>query len=289
MKGKRVLSVNGRNPVASALLLHAIERATGRQIAEVFDHIVTVSSGSVVAALFLVWPLTLGTKEPALALLDIFANASSFREQLALHFRGKSIRELRTEFTCICYELSRRERFIFSSETRSNVNDGNIDLELSLKASCSGSFLQDPLILETGKNQFLSIVDGSVFGEDPTSYALRELRRSSSGEPRLIVSLGTTEEDSAPSAKSKPTDPPSFESLILFSQAASGVVYQEEAPVFLKSTESPIDIVRLAPTVSASGGLTIDQASFERQITATEKYLSKESAAIESLASRLRK
>ncbi len=214
---KTILSVDGGGirGIIPAVILAEIERRTGRPVADLFDLVAGTSTGGILA-LGLTCPGPDG--RPRLTAQDMIGiyidNATRIfpHEHLSVlkqAFEDKysvaglesvlesilgtaRLSEAVTEVLVIAYEIERREPFFFRrKDARTGPSKDWLMRLVARATSAAPSFFSPLKLLVADADEYLALIDGGVFANNPAMCAYAEMARDTAREDIVLVSLGT--------------------------------------------------------------------------------------------------
>ncbi|MDX2152908.1 MAG: patatin-like phospholipase family protein [Bryobacteraceae bacterium] len=217
-KTVRILSIDGGGirGIIPATLLAALEKRSGKPIAESFDLIAGTSTGGILA-LALAKPGAAGKPEyTAEQIIDLYFKEGSkifpdlffhklsdlFEEKypssgiegvLDSYFGGAMLSEALTNVLVTSYEIERRMPFFFRSIRAKADAAYNFPMKRVARATSAAPTYFEPLKLETpAGDDYYGLIDGGVFANNPAMCAYVDARRMfPDATDYLIVSVGT--------------------------------------------------------------------------------------------------
>jgi predicted acylesterase/phospholipase RssA len=200
----RILAIDGGGirGILPAVILAEIEKRTGKPIHEMFDLIAGTSTGGLIS-LGLTKPREDGTaRYTAMDLIDIYVNhgdkifSRSFRHMilsagslldekypsdgiektLESYFGNTTLTEALTEVLITSYEIERNRPWFFKSRRARTDESLNFMMKHAARATSAAPTYFEPFRLETGKNEYLSLVDGGVYANNPAMCAFAEAK-----------------------------------------------------------------------------------------------------------------
>lgn len=219
----KVLSIDGGGirGIIPAMLLNEIERLTRKPTAELFDLMAGTSTGGLLALALAVPDEKGKPKYSAKQLIGlyeiegktIFSSPGSLWQRiptirnlteekyheagiesvLEKYFGETMLSEALTDVFVTSYEIERRIPFFFRSTRARQQDDYNFPMKLAGRATSAAPTFFKPLKLQTqGLQEYYSLVDGSVFVNNPAMCAFVEAKNMfPDADDFMIVSLGT--------------------------------------------------------------------------------------------------
>ncbi|MCB9453971.1 MAG: patatin-like phospholipase family protein [Anaerolineaceae bacterium] len=225
MSGKKIkiLSIDGGGirGIIPAMAMDAIERRTGKPIAELFDLIAGTSTGGILA-LALTRPGEDGKPKYAAAegiqiyereghrifsrsawrrvqtlnsLSDEKYPSQSVEAVLKEYLGDARLREALTDVLVTAYETERRSPWFFRSQRAKVRPDYDFPMwQVARATSAAPTYFEAFKITTEGVEEYYSLIDGGVFANNPTMCAFVDARtRFPEINDFMVVSLGTGE------------------------------------------------------------------------------------------------
>lgn len=291
-----VLAVDGGGVVIPCALLWEIEQRSGKKISELFHLVVSVSTG-VIPALYFTSPglRRYEQKEDLLGVVrKLMTNKSVFKSTVETEFSGLRLRDVRPDLAVVCYDTNSRDRYSFKSRKARIDLKYDFSLKNVVSAACASPGHLDPFELRRPDGRTRLLIDGSILGNNPTAFAVREARQAYKKTSPIVVSLGT---GSASADKGLETVSLSdTKSLMFFTEAASGSVSGSSTPEFsaLNPTEAtqfsitPYSLFRFDVDLhSETKKFWITDEIYQSQIKAANQLISSRTADLENLCQKL--
>ena len=228
-----VLTIEGGNPIIPSLFLDEIEKRTNRSVSELFQLVVGVSSGAVVAICF-TSPFANLEHSKYEMVKNFFLNEKSFLNS-AKKFHSVRLVQLQTNVLIVTYDALERESFVLNSSLEKKLVSSDLTLESALIGACGGTYIKKSVLIKLGDDRQRNLQDGSVLGNDLVNYAKTEIKSDRFKEmlpPVNLVSIGS-------GITQIPKRPDHFfspESLILITQSASGNRFGTENDFFVPTS-----------------------------------------------------
>lgn len=216
---KKILSIDGGGVrgVIPATVMTALERRTGRQVAEMFDLLSGTSTGGILALALTVPGEGGRPKYDAASLLDLFGTSAQkiFRHDLwhriwaldnlldekyssdgidqvlKAQFGEVTVSEALVDVLVTSYDIERRRPFFFKRQLAREKVGHDWLMRQAARATSAAPTYFEPAKLETGDDYF-ALIDGGVFANNPAMCAYAEARAMWPEERDiLVVSLGS--------------------------------------------------------------------------------------------------
>ncbi len=228
----KILSIDGGAPLIPYIFLNELEKRTGKSIPELFQLVVTVSTGAFPAFFFTHPSLrsSLSEVQQLQILRASFANRNAFKNEVEKNFSTYRLRDVGTDLVVACYDAMSRDEFLFQSRIAKKRSGFDYTVNQVLKASCAKPSVLDPFKLKRTDGTESLLLDGGVLGSNPANIASREARSVYAEDNPVIVSVGTGSVARDTSMVNLEIKDP--QSLMLFTQAASGTVGSFGPPEF---------------------------------------------------------
>lgn len=211
----KVLSIDGGGirGVIPAVLLHHLEQATGKNVADMFDLIVGTSTGGIIAAA-LTTPRDghpMHSAEDVLGLYvdrgrEIFRHArwlparlldekydhKPLEEVLQDYLGSTKLADCIIPIVVISYDIESRTPIFFKTRHAKESEKCNYLLTDVVRAtSAAPTYFEPKMIARAGADPRLVLVDGGVVAVNPAMCAYVEARKTADTNEILLVSLGT--------------------------------------------------------------------------------------------------
>lgn len=218
----KILSLDGGGirGIIPALVLHEIEKRCDAPISDLFDLIVGTSTGGILA-LGLTVPDSGGAPrysasdlvafyedegddifqrsgwgmfEPARSLFDEKYDAEPIETALRDRFGGAMLAEVLTPVLVPAYEIEQRKPYFFKSERAQHERERNVRVWKAARATSAAPTYFSPYKIEVdGPIEYIALVDGGVYANNPAACALVEGVADFNADPSTVfmVSIGT--------------------------------------------------------------------------------------------------
>lgn len=219
---KKILSIDGGGirGVIPAVVLADIERRTGKPVAELFDLVAGTSTGGILC-LALTMPAENGSPGyDASDLVRLYESEGStifhrdpwhrvfaienlidekypsrgIEDVLSRYFSDATISQALTEILVPSYDIERRKPYFFKRHQARKDKDRDWPMWKAARATSAAPTYFEPARLELESGDYLALVDGGVFANNPAMCAYAEARVLWPDEDDFtVVSLGTGE------------------------------------------------------------------------------------------------
>lgn len=219
---RKILSIDGGGirGIIPALVLDAIEKCTKKPIAELFDLIAGTSTGGILA-LGLTKPNDDGVRYSARDLADLYVEegeaifhrgawhrltalgnileekypATGVEDVLQRYFEDTRLSDATTDILVTSYEIERRKPYFFKShKAREEPDRDHLMWEAARATSAAPTYFEPAKIAKVGSKDYLSLIDGGVFANNPAMCGYVEAQDIYPEEQSFfVVSIGTGE------------------------------------------------------------------------------------------------
>jgi patatin-like phospholipase/acyl hydrolase len=214
----KVLAIDGGGirGVIPAMVLAEIERQTAKPVSSLFDLVVGTSTGSLLALGLTLMKSTGAPKYSAQDLVQVYIDLGQavfvpsacaalrnlFRPKysdmalenvLRVCFAHSRLKDARPDVLITGYEIERRKPWVFSSrEARIAPQDHDYSLvQVCVATSAAPTYFRPAKLLSGNDSDYLAIVDGGLFANNPGLYGFVEARRMYPRRDVILASLGT--------------------------------------------------------------------------------------------------